>query len=252
MIPNTERFTSRVADYVKYRPSYPSAAIDFIFEAARLTQNSTIADIGAGTGISTKIFAERGLQKVYAVEPNAAMRAAMRDFLRDFENVEIVEGTAEATNLPAETVELIVAAQAFHWFDRRKFRAEAKRISRKNGLFCLIWNERDLQKTAFLRDYERLLLEFGTDYEQTRHDNIGETELKDFFSPEVRKAVFENIQKVDFEGLQGRLLSSSYTPSAQDARFAPMIERLKQIFQAHRKDDAVEILYNTRIYLDTI
>lgn len=242
-----ERFSNRVENYIKYRPNYPPEVLDLFREKMNLRKSSTIADIGAGTGISSKMFLENG-NSVIGVEPNAAMREAAETFLREFPNFKIVDGTAENTTLASKSVDFVIAAQAFHWFDKVKAGEEFRRILRDKGFIALIWNERQLDTNEFLRDYEQLLIEFGTDYEKVRHENIDETDLRGFFRTEVKKAIFQNVQKLDFDGLKGRMLSASYIPTAENPRFEEMLEKLQSLFAQHAENGKIEILYNTNIF----
>lgn len=212
-----------------------------------LQSDSVVADIGAGTGISARLFLENG-NPVFGVEPNAAMRNAAENFLIDFPNFESVDGTAENTNLEDGAIDFIVAAQAFHWFDETKTRAEFKRILKAGGYVVLMWNERQLDTTAFLQDYENLLIEFGTDYAQVRHENITKETLQKFFQTDFEQAVFQNEQTVDFDGLKGRMLSSSYIPSEENPRFLEMIKNLELLFAEHKENSKIDILYNTNIF----
>ena len=242
-----ERFSNRVENYVKYRPGYPPEVLEVFRTEMSLTQNSVIADIGSGTGISTRVFLENG-NKVFGVEPNAAMREAAENFLKDFPKFESVDGTAENTNLPDNSADFITAAQAFHWFDASKTRAEFGRILRAKGFVVLIWNERLLDANDFLREYENFLVKYGTDYENVRHDNIDERKLRDFFQNDFSRQTFRNIQTLDFSGLKGRILSSSYMPTETDARFSLMIDELKSIFDKYEENGKIEVLYDTNIF----
>lgn len=244
---NTERFSNRVANYVKYRPDYPQEILETFRTEMNLKPSSIIADVGAGTGIFTKIFLENG-NFVYAVEPNAAMREAAAEFLQDYSNFQLIEGTSENTTLDDESVDLVVAAQAFHWFDKAKARAEFRRILRTDGYVALVWNERQLDSTEFLREYERFLIKFGTDYSQTRHDNISDETFRDFFQKDFRKATFQNVQALDFEGIKGRLLSSSYTPTEESPLYKPMLEELNLLFTKYQENGKIHLLYDTNIY----
>ncbi len=246
-----ERFSNRVENYVKYRPTYPAQVLDLFRDEMNLQNDSIIADIGSGTGISAKLFLENG-NTVLGVEPNAAMREAAENFLQDYPNFKSVNGTAENTNLENEKVDFVIAAQAFHWFDRVKTREEFKRILRDKGFIALMWNERQLDSTTFLRDYERLLIEFGTDYETVRHENITKETLQDFFRTDFKQKTFSNVQAVDFEGLKGRMLSSSYIPTAENPRFAEMLENLETLFAEHHENDRIEILYDTKVFYGQI
>ncbi len=246
-----ERFSDRVENYVKYRPDYPPEVLQLFRDEMNLRPHSVVADIGAGTGISAKIFAANGNQ-VFAVEPNELMRQAAQEFLRDFPNVTVVDGTAENTTLPESSVDFVVAAQAFHWFDETNTRREFKQILKENGFVVLIWNERQLNSTAFLRGYENLLIRFGTDYEAVRHDNITKENLRNFFQTDFREAIFPNAQTVDFDGLRGRMLSSSYIPAADNPRYAEMIKNLESLFATHAETGKIDITYDTKVFYGKI
>jgi SAM-dependent methyltransferase len=247
MSDSTQRFSSKVADYVKYRPGYPEAVIKLLETECGLGRDSLIADVGSGTGILSELFLLRGYT-VFGIEPNEAMRAAADNLLQDYKKFHSTDGTAEATKLTPHSVDLVTAAQAFHWFDQRRAAAEFVRILKPQGWAALIWNERRLDSTPFLGAYEDLLLEFGTDYTQVRHENVYDR-IADFFAPqEFQLVTFENLQPVDFDGLRGRLLSSSYIPTAADPRYRSMLERLRELFLAHQKDDMVMVEYDTKVY----
>lgn len=226
---------------------YPREILEVFRAEMNLTQTSVIADIGSGTGISARLFLENG-NKVFGVEPNAAMRAAAEEFLKDFPRFQSVDGTAENTNLPDDSVDFVVAAQAFHWFDTDKTPVEFRRIARAGGFAALIWNERQLDSNAFLRDYEELLKKYGTDYEKVRHDNLDKEIFEKSFQADFSVKTFLNVQTLDFEGLKGRLLSSSYTPPETDSRFEPMIAELERLFEKYAESGKIKILYNTNIF----
>ena len=242
-----ERFSDRVENYVKYRPGYPPQVLELFREKMNLRASSVVADIGAGTGISSKLFLENG-NAVVGVEPNRAMRDAATAFLKDHPNFGIVDGTAENTNLPDDSVDFVVAAQAFHWFDAGATLREFSRILRVQGYIALIWNERQLDTNAFLREYEKLLVEFGNDYEFVRHDNLDEKILADFFQKEFERATFENVQTVDLSGLKGRIQSSSYMPGEGDARFPQMNREIERIFAKYAENGKIQILYSTNVF----
>jgi ubiquinone/menaquinone biosynthesis C-methylase UbiE len=242
-----ERFSDRVENYVKYRPGYPPEVLELFRGEMNLQKDSVVADIGAGTGISSKMFLENGNQ-VFGVEPNAAMRAAAEKYLKDFPNFRIVDGTAEKTNLPHDSVDFVVAAQAFHWFDATETLSEFTRILREKGFIALIWNERQLDTTEFLRDYEKLVIEFGNDYESVRHDNFDEEIFAEFFQKEFSRKTFQNIQTVDLDGLKGRIHSSSYMPSESDESFPAMNTEIERIFAKYAENGKIQILYSTNIF----
>ncbi|MGI8543802.1 MAG: class I SAM-dependent methyltransferase [Aridibacter sp.] len=241
------RFDNRVENYVKYRPHYPLEVLDFFRDELDLQKSSVIADIGSGTGISSKPFLENG-NKVFGVEPNELMRKASLEYLKDYPNFKAIDGTSENTTLEDKSNDFIIAAQAFHWFTTAKTLTEFRRILRENGFVALIWNERQLNTNKFLRDYEKFLTEFGTDYKNVRHDKITKKSLNEFFKTNIYKKTFENSQTLDFNGLLGRLLSSSYMPSEENPRFEEMKKNLRQLFAEHAIKGKIKVLYNTNIF----
>jgi len=243
----TQRFSSRVDNYVRYRPGYPREVLNLLKKECDLTTESIIADIASGTGIFTRVLLENG-NRVFGVEPNAEMRRAGEEFLRSYPRFTSVAGTAEATTLPDHSVEIVTAAQAAHWFDREKARGEFIRILKPGGWCVLLWNERRTDSTSFLREYEQLLLTYGTDYEEVRHERTT-AEIAGFFSPTpFELSTLEMRQEVDYAGLEGRLLSSSYTPTPEHENYEPMLRELQRIFDEHQINDRVSLDYNTLVY----
>ncbi len=242
-----ERFSDRVENYVKYRPSYPDEMIDRFRRLMNLDQKMVIADIGSGTGISAKPFLENG-NRVFGIEPNELMRKASEEYLRDFSNFECIDGTSENTNLAEKSIDIIVAAQAFHWFEKEKTRIEFERILKTGGFLALIWNERILDENEFLADYEAILLEFGTDYREVRHENVTQRDFEGIFGRKFELSTLKNSQTLDFDGMKGRILSSSYMPSEDDQRFPALLKKLKALFAEHQKNGRIQVLYNTNIF----
>lgn len=244
---SVERFTSRVENYARYRPGYPIEIVDLLKTECGLTLTSVVADIGSGTGKLSEIFLANG-NVVIGVEPNAAMREVAERIFQDQSLFRSVDGSAEATTLPDTSVDLIVAGQAFHWFDPIKTRTEWIRILKPGGWAVLIWNDRQLQATPFLSDYEQLLIEFGTDYSEVRHDK-GMPAIQQFFDGDrfVMKG-FPNTQVFDLDGLRGRVRSSSYTPEPNHPTFEPMMRQLEAIFDKHQKNGYVSFDYETKVF----
>jgi SAM-dependent methyltransferase len=241
------RFSTRVENYVKYRPSYPAGVIDVLKSDCGFKEDSIIADIGSGTGVLSKLFLSNG-NTVFGVEPNAAMRTAGERLLKPFGKFISIDATAEATTLESDSAAFITAGQAFHWFDREKAKLEFARILKPEGYIVLIWNERRLDSTPFLRAYEDLLLGYGTDYEKVRHENVTD-EIAEFFAPETfRLKSLENSQAFNFEALRGRVCSSSYMPEPGSANFEPMLAQLQEIFDANNREGTVILEYDTRVY----
>ena len=255
------RFSNRVADYVRARPSYPPAAIDFVLANVLAEADSTqadgaksltIADVGAGTGISAALFLARGAT-VVAIEPNAAMRGAAEKLLGGNPRFRSVDGTAETTTLPDRSVDLVVAAQAFHWFDVPRARWEFARITRAPSRCALLWNTRRPSGSPFLAAYESLLAEFGLDYAQVRHENIEAAALEQFFVPGTyRSRKFENVQRLDLDGLIARLASSSYLPSVEHPRYAAMLDAARKMFAEQQRDGGGELVYDAEVHFGCV
>jgi len=243
-----QRFTNRVADYVRYRPDYPRGILDVLREECGLVPESVVADIGSGTGLLTQLFLENG-NLVYGIEPNAAMREAGEQYLEKYPHFCSVAGSAEATTLPDASIDLVVAGQAFHWFEPKAARAEFERVLKPNGWLAVIWNERKSGETRFQREYEILLRTFGTDYEKVSAKYPQDRQMEIFFGPGAGgKKSFANEQVFDFDGLRGRLLSSSYSPPHGHPQYEPMLAALKKLFKAHAEDGRVRFEYDTHIY----
>jgi ubiquinone/menaquinone biosynthesis C-methylase UbiE len=251
MTDTIHRFSNRVENYVKYRPHYPAAAVDYLNDTIGLNTEKIIADIGCGTGISSELFLKNG-NTVLGVEPNELMRNAAIEYLRDLPNFKPLAATAEETTLDDDSVDVVLAGQAFHWFDLDKTKKEFKRILKPNGHVVLMWNERQLDTTPFLVEYEKILLKYATDYAVVRHDKFDEQVLDRYFDNGVKKVVFENVQTLDFEGLKGRMLSASYMPTEQNAIFPAMIDELSRLFAEHSENGRIDIIYDTNVYVSQV
>lgn len=248
---STERFSDRVADYVRYRPRYPRAVLGVLRAQAGLTADWTIADVGSGTGLSAELFVDNG-NTVWGVEPNPDMREAAETLLSERPAFRSVDGRAEATGLEVASVDLVVIAQAFHWLDPVATRRELVRILRPPRWVALLWNTRRTTASPFLRDYETMLLRHGTDYREVRHDRIDRAVLDPFFGGPWRRTILDNEQALDLDGLKGRVLSSSYTPAGNDPRRVPLLREIERLFQSHSRDQRVVIEYDTEICLGTL
>jgi SAM-dependent methyltransferase len=249
---STERFSDRVADYVRYRPTYPEALIDWLRKAHGVTADWRVADVGAGTGISSKLFLDAG-HTVIAVEPNAAMRNAAIQWLGSHPDFLAVDGSADATGLDGASVDLVSVAQAFHWFDPERSRQEFHRILRPGGLAAIYWNSRRLSGTPFLEGYEALLRTYGTDYSSVAERYGDEPRMRQWFGAGWRgTASFDHRQLLDFEALRGRLMSSSYAPQAGHPRHQPMLEALRKLFDACAADGQISFDYDTRVYIGEV
>lgn len=243
----TSRFSDRVENYVRYRPGYPPEVLQMLKTECGLVPSHACADLASGTGIWTRDLLENG-NTVFGVEPNAEMREAGERLLREFPKFTSVVGTAEATTLANQSVDFVTAAQAAHWFDRARARTEFVRILKPGGWLVLLWNERITDSTAFLRDYEQLLLTYGTDYQDIRHERTT-AEVNQFFDPApYQERVFEMRQEFDYAGLEGRLLSSSYAPGPEHMQYGPMLRDLRRIFDKYAVAGRAVLEYKTRLY----
>lgn len=241
----TGRFSDRVDNYIKYRPSYPAALIPFLESVLGLKKGQQVADIGSGTGILTELLLLKGYS-VTAVEPNKAMRHAAEQRLGGYDRFYSQDGRAEATGLLDQSVHLITAAQAFHWMEVEATRKECIRILKPGGHIALIWNLR-LLDTVFLQAYEELNREFGQHYDAA--NRIKEDEIIAFFHPATMQIqTWSNVTLLDFEGLKGRTLSSSYMPAEGDPRYKELINRLEELFATHRENGLVKMEYETKMY----
>jgi SAM-dependent methyltransferase len=246
MLNSKTRFSDRVENYVKYRPHYPPVIIDYLKSQNILANDSVIADIGSGTGISSELFLKNG-NTVYGIEPNKEMREAAERIFADNPSFISINATAEETTLPNNSIDLIIAGQAFHWFDVEKAKTEFKRILKSDGYEVLIWNKRKRGDLSFQEEYEKLLLKYGTDYKEVGHQNIGKEGLNNLFSGKHELVNFDNQQLFDFEGFKGRLLSSSYAPNPGDSNYEPMLDELKRIFEHYKTNGRVCFEYVTEV-----
>jgi SAM-dependent methyltransferase len=248
---STSRFSDRVEKYVLYRPGYPPEALACLKETCGLTAQHVVADIASGTGIWTRLLLANG-NRVFGIEPNPEMRQAGERLLAEFERFTSVDGTAEATTLPDARVDFITAAQAGHWFDRQRSRQEFVRILRPGGWLVLLWNERMVDMTPFLRDYEQLLLTYGTDYNEVRHEHTTDSLGEFFGAAPYQERIFNLEQVFDYAGIEGRLLSSSYVPGPGETNYDPMLRDLRKIFDAHELAGKATFTYKTRVYFGRI
>lgn len=243
-----ERFSNRVADYIRYRPGYPLGVLELLRDECGLMPESAIADVGSGTGILTRLFLENG-NFVYGVEPNAAMREAGQELLSAYPKFRSVAAAAEATTLADASVDFVMAAQAYHWFTPPVARAEFARILRPGGWVGVIWNERKKDLGLFAEAYEQLLRTYGTDYATVSETYPESRRMSKLFGGNgFRHRIFANEQRMDFDALCGRLLSSSYAPAAGHPKHEPMLAELRRIFDQHAQNGRVRFRYDTHVY----
>jgi SAM-dependent methyltransferase len=243
----TRRFSSRVDNYSKYRPHYPPEVVATLRDECGLASSSVIADIGSGTGFLSELFLKNG-NPVFAVEPNCDMRAAAGELLK-YPGFHNVSGRAEDTTLEDHSVDFVVSGQAFHWFDLHPTRNEFMRILKTSGCVMIVWNERELETAPFLIAYENILKEYAPECMQMDHKKAYRTALTDFYGASgFETRVFHYQQLLDYAGVKGRLLSSSYTPESGHPNHEPMLAALLKVFHAHEVNGRVAFEYTTRMY----
>jgi SAM-dependent methyltransferase len=243
------RFSNRVADYLRYRPHYPEGVLDFLRSQSHLSAAHTVADIGSGTGFLAELFLKNG-NPVFGVEPNQEMREAGEEYLAAYPRFTSISGSAEVTTLPDSCADFVTVGQAFHWFKPEPTRCEFARILRPHGWVAIVWNDRTLSRTGFAVSYEELLVRFGTDYSRVRDSYPQKQDIREFFGHEqFLTHELPNFQHFDAESLRGRLRSSSYLPSEGEPNFAPMMAALDALYATHQQDGRVLMEFSTWVHL---
>jgi SAM-dependent methyltransferase len=241
-----QRFSDRVADYVRYRPSYPSALLELLRGECSLRPGHVIADIGSGTGFLSELFLKNG-NRVYGIEPNEAMRRAGEEYLASYDGFSSIEGSAEATTLDYASVDFVTAGQSFHWFEPDSACREFARILKPGGWMVIAWNDRRMEEAPFTRAYENILERFGIDYKELKDSYPEADRIRSFLSTFSQRDL-PNFQVLDWDSLSGRLRSSSFTPTEGHPSFAPMMDELRKLFDAYQENGLVRMDYFTRIY----
>jgi SAM-dependent methyltransferase len=243
----TKRFSNRVDNYVKYRPTYPPQILPLLESDCGLTAESIIGDVGSGTGLLTELFLKNGNQ-VFGVEPNPEMRAAGEKILARYSNFTSVDAVAEATTLPDHSVDFIVVGQAFHWFDRAKTREEFVRILKLDGWVMVAWNGYRVKSGPLMAAYQDLVVRYGTDYSEVQRE-VEDCDVESFYDPATCIcARFEFQQSFDYQGLKGRFLSASYALEPDHPEYEAMLSDLRKIFDANQQDGKVIFAYETVLY----
>jgi SAM-dependent methyltransferase len=242
-----QRFSTRVADYVRYRPGYPHEALTLLKSECGLSSGHVIADIGSGTGFLSELFLKNG-NRVYGIEPNKEMREAGEEYLAAYDSFGSIDASAEATTLEDATIDFVTVGQAFHWFDAAAARREFARILKPEGWVVVMWNDREMN-SAFATAYEDVLVKFGNDYKVVRESYPELPAMQEFFTGgSVQERGVPNAQIMDWDGLAGRLRSSSYAPQEGQPNYAPMMAALDELFRENQVDGRVKMEYATHVY----
>lgn len=242
----TQRFSERAENYARYRPGYPAAVLDTLREVCGLTTATVVADIGSGTGILTAMFLNNG-NRVYAVEPNEAMRQAAEATLGHYPSFVSIDGRAEATTLPDAGVDLVTAGQAFHWFNAAASRVEFGRILSPGGWVALVWNARAYLDDPVMSAYEEVLSNFGLGYHQVIHRSH-DRDRDVLFANGYEFRAFTQQRQLDYDTFWGGFLSASYAPLPGEARYEAMQIALRDVFEAHQQNGEITFLYETHLY----
>ena len=242
------RFSDRANDYVKYRPHYSPEVVHALQQACGLRPGHVVADVGCGPGLLAEILLENG-NRVIGVEPNLEMREAGEQYLARYANFSMINGSAENSTLADGSMDFVTAGQAFHWFQPEQARIEFARILKPGGWTVLVWHDRDTQATPFLRAYEDFLQTHSVDYRQVNHKTVASLgAITRFFSPAPVQLILQQTrQHFDFDGLRGRLLSSSYVPR-EGVAAEIMLRKLPELFSKFAEDGRVVIEYETKIF----
>lgn len=244
---NTKKFTEKAGKYATSRPSYPIKLIKSFFDYFNFDTSLIVADIGSGTGILTKQLLNEGY-KVYAVEPNDNMRAAAEKDLSNFKNFISVNATAENTTLQNSCVDFITVAQAFHWFDTNKFKAECKRILKPNGKVFLIWNSRD-NNSPINKELFAINKQYCKDFTGFSGGTQNNDEkIKVFFDNYYQVQQFENHIIYDKENFINRALSSSYSLNSNDKNYSDYVKALNLLFDKYAENGFVKVANITKMY----
>jgi SAM-dependent methyltransferase len=245
----TERFNGLAKLYAQCRPNYPEEAVNLVVSHCHLDTHSVLADVGCGTGISSRLFAKRGIQ-VVGIEPNDEMRhQAESDSAEVTDPPPIfVPGRAEATGLADYSVDAVLAAQSFHWFDPHLSLEEFHRILRTRGWVILMWNERD-DRDHFTSCYSKLIrsLSEAAAIEIPR-GKAGHALLHDERFSHHNKFLFQNEQTLDEDGFLGRSFSASYAPKDEFLR-RQFGEMLRELFREYELEGTVVVRYETSVFL---
>ncbi len=249
----TERFTSRVENYVRYRPFYPAGIIPLLEKQIGLRSEWTIADVGSGPGNLTRLFLEHGYS-VIGIEPNDAMRQAGDALMARYPGFTSVKGVAENTTMQGCSIDLIVAGQAFHWFDPAATLIEFQRILKEPGWVALIWNRRAEGAAPVLDAWDQMLRDFAPEYRTVVHrDDSAQESMAVLFGTSGYQSFFlPNEQELDADAFWGRLISSSYTPLPGQPGHDEIKRRSQEIFQEFSVGGLVRFPYETGIYLGQI
>lgn len=249
---NENKFSGKADIYVQYRPTYPGAFIGYLYAEVGFAPASRIADIGAGTGIFSRLLLEKG-SRVFCVEPNADMLRAARNGLGQFPDCEFVQASAENTGLPDKSVDFVTATQAFHWFDRARFKHECQRILKDGGKVMLAWNSRDADEEV-TRENARINKLMCPKFAGFSGGSAEDPEAyADFFKDgRCEFRTFRNDLRFDREAFIGRCLSASYAPLPGASAYEEYRAKIAELFEKYSRDGILPMGNIVRSYVGEV
>ena len=248
---NEQKFDNKGKLYAKGRPGYPNKLFEHLIENNIISNNSTVADIGSGTGLFT-VQLSPSVGKIYAVEPNGDMRRVAEERYEEYDNTVSVDGTAENTSLGEKSVDFVTVAQAFHWFDRPSFKIECQRILKPNGKILLVWNDRDTSSELIKENYE-INCCFCPDFKGSSSGiDFDREAFTDFFEGDFEVVSFRNDLTYNLDAFVARCLSSSYAPKQDDASYEPYVRALEELFGRYESDGTIPYPYIARCYIGSV
>jgi ubiquinone/menaquinone biosynthesis C-methylase UbiE len=187
------------------------------------------------------------------VEPNVDMRTAAEEDLNQFAHFTSIKGTAEETTIPDKSVDLVIAAQAFHWFDHDKFKLECKRILRQEAKVALVWNSRDFSSLMIIENAEICRKFCPNFYGFSGGIGVDQEIFKKFFRDgEYEFNRISNDLTLDLEGFLGRNLSASYSPKPTDKEYQDFVEAVTDLFEKYSSNGKIVMPNFTRSYLGNV
>ncbi len=248
---NEQKFDKKGKIYAKARPGYPRELFEHLIENNIISNDSTVADIGSGTGLFTMRLSPL-VGKIFAVEPNSDMRRVAEEKYKEYNNIVSVDGTAEKTSLGEKSVDFVTVAQAFHWFDRQSFKAECQRILKPGNKILLVWNDRDTASELIKENYE-INRRFCPDFKGSSNGiDFDREAFTDFFEGDFEVVNFRNDLIYNLDAFVARCLSSSYAPKQGDASYEPYVRALEELFGRYKADGTVPYPYITRCYIGNV
>ena len=245
------RFTTKAVRYDRYRWGYAPESIHHLLDITSLGRQSYVADIGSGTGILTKELVDK-VDTIYAVEPNQVMRQIAECHLGQYPAFISVDGKAEATTLPDQSVDLIVVATALHWFEPEPTLQEFRRILKPDGWLAVFFHSKinqDLYQALQTISCE----ENGWDLTSGRKPIRGDSHTDYYFGEhQMEKVTFPQIRHENWEAFSGGILSDSHAPEDKNPKFPRFMADLRAVFDQFNTNGMIQIMGGTELMIGKI